>query len=125
MYEKDWSPTSDRLVIAVAGNPQRLFLTDVDGVDTAYITPPNVNAGMPSWHPSGEWIAYVKMGEKTADIWLIRPDGTENHLLIARAAYPAWSPDGQRLAFSRPTDSATALWTVKMDGSDLQQLTFP
>jgi TolB protein len=125
MFEKDWSPSSDRLVVSVAGSPQRLFVTDTSGRDTAYITSATVNARMPTWQPQGEWIAYVRTQGDYGSLWLIRPNGAEDHFLVPLAAYPSWSPDGQRLAFSRPSDSSTAIWSVNLDGSDPQQLTFP
>jgi TolB protein len=125
MFDKDWSPSSDRIVVSVAGTPQRLFVTDLSGRDTAYITGGNADARMPAWHPQEEWIAYVRSQNNYGDIWLIRSDGSEDHLLVRFAAYPSWSPDGQRLAFTRPSDSTAAVWSVNPEGSDLQQLTFP
>ena len=125
MFEKDWAPSSDRLVVAVAGTPRRLFVTDTSGRDTAYITPATVNAGMPTWQPQGDWIAYVRTQGDYGSLWLIRPSGADDHFLVPLAVYPSWSPDGQRLAFSRPSDSSTAIWSVNLDGTDLQQLTFP
>lgn len=125
MFEKDWSPASDRLVLSVAGRPQRLFVTDLSGRDTAYITGGDADAGMPAWHPQGEWIAYVRSRNSYGDVWLIRSDGSEDHLVLRLAAYPSWSPDGQRLVVTRPSDSSAAVWSVNPDGSDLRQLTSP
>jgi Tol biopolymer transport system component len=124
MWEKDWAPSSDRLVMSVAGTPQRLFVTDTSGRDTAYISPPNVDARMPAWSPHGDWIAYVR-GSYAGGIWLIRPDGSGDHQVVRSGAYPTWSPDGERIAFSRPSGPTVAIWSVKVDGSSLEQLTFP
>lgn len=123
MWEKDWAPSSDRLVVSVAGSPQRLFVADTSGRDTAYISAPNVDARTPAWRPQGDWIAYMRGAYD--GVWLIRPDGSGDHLVVTNGAYPAWSPDGDRIAFSRPSGSSVAIWAVKVDGSSLEQLTFP
>ena len=124
MWEKDWAPSSDRLVVSVAGAPERLFITDTSGRDTAYIGPTDVDARMPAWSPQGDWIAYVR-GSSYDGVWLIRPDGSGDHRVVTNAAYPAWSPDGERIAFSRLSGTSVAIWSVKVDDSSLEQLTFP
>lgn len=77
----------------------------------------------PAWDNKGEWIAYQhsdSLISKTG-IYLIKPDGTENHLWHKGfAAYPAWSPDGQWIAF----EFASHIWKKKVNGDRLTQLTF-
>lgn len=62
------------------------------------------------------WIAYQtnKAGES---VWLIHPDGTEDHQILARfpgdLILPDWSPDGQRLVMtSRNTGGEDLLYEL-------------
>ncbi|MDP2424613.1 MAG: DPP IV N-terminal domain-containing protein [Bacteroidales bacterium] len=77
----------------------------------------------PAWSPDGEWIAYYHGDSRPGynGIYLIRPDGTGNHLWQPRAVEtPAWSPDGKWIAFSYHAH----IWKKKFDGDSLTQLTF-
>ncbi len=55
--------------------------------------------------PDGTWLAYVssKTSER-ADIWKMRPDGTEKIRLTSREKthdyFPDWSPDGRFIVFN-------------------------
>lgn len=57
----------------------------------------------PAFSPTGEWIAYTS----PAGIHLIKPDGSENHLILkerlSQGTAPAasWSPDGKWIVFHR------------------------
>lgn len=49
----------------------------------------------PSWSPDEEWIAFTAYSGRSADIYRIRPDGTEKEQLTHSAAAefrPFWSP---------------------------------
>ena len=91
------------------GGAVRLTLEGEDE-GTPYVTP------FPS--PDGAWIAFTRGEGGAAQVWLMRPDGSERHALThgdAPHAFPAWSPDGGSLVVvrGRPTaeDGATGdLW---------------
>lgn len=122
LFDLDWAPTGDRLVSSLSG---RLSISDTLGRET-FVTAPTLPAYSPAWRPQGDWIAYAKtpLGE-FGDLWLIRPDGTGDHLLIRDANFPTWSPDGRRVAFSHLRSGQVAIWAIDIDGSNLQQLTEP
>lgn len=87
-------------------------------------------AWSPAWSPDGAWIAYYRASPDRYGLYLIRPDGSEDHQILAGdAEYPAWSPDGSRLVFMSlgfPAGTSSAsydLYVVDVDGGRLQRLT--
>jgi TolB protein len=72
----------------------------------------------PRWSPDGRWIAY-----DNADIFIMRPDGTDNRNLTESERYdttPSWSPDGQWIVWIY---GGNELYRMRVDGSDVQQVT--
>ena len=63
----------------------------------------DVEGGVPSWSPSGRWIAYVDDGDdRPRGLWVVRPNGRGLHRVAAGWGFSyAWSPDGRKLAFVR------------------------
>jgi Tol biopolymer transport system component len=60
-----------------------------------------------------------------AEIFTIRPDGTDLHQLTeldGNATHPDWSPDGTRIAFLLEEQ---AIYVMNGDGSDLHQVAAP
>jgi dipeptidyl aminopeptidase/acylaminoacyl peptidase len=75
----------------------------------------------PTWSPDGKEIAFV---QDPGDIYVMRADGTDRRLLVARtsvASYgPRWSPDGRHIAFVRGIrngSTPSAVMLVNADGS--------
>ncbi len=110
----DWSPDGTRLVLAShspEGYPD-LQVMGADGSGGQIILTGGGEHRYPRWSPDGRWIAYRfgPAGPETVGMWLVRPDGSENHPVVAAgiAGYPGyddiyldaggWSPDGSRLA---------------------------
>ncbi|MFD2035187.1 DPP IV N-terminal domain-containing protein [Belliella marina] len=76
----------------------------------------------PSWSPDGEWIAYLHVDSQPSHtgIYRIKPDGSENTLLIPGAQNPSWSPDSKKLAYSL----GAQIWVMELESGSTEQLTF-
>ena len=89
-----------------------IFLVRPDGSETRNLTPdprPAVfDDGAPAWSPDGARIAFRSNRGGTADLWTMRPDGTDLRRVTDSPDFdtdPAWSPDGARIAFRRQLET--------------------
>jgi Tol biopolymer transport system component len=135
-----------RVTRGVAGDPSwspdgRWIAFDTSGYGDIYKVRPNgsgltelcsghgVNEGWyPAWSPDGRLIAFVRDERHGSQIWLMRPDGSDKHLLHTDATAVdqslAWSHDGRLLAFVRsPATDHVSIVVVRTDGSDMRTLT--
>jgi Tol biopolymer transport system component len=107
-----------------------LLGSDDDGYngDRTPTTPTTIASAIPAWSPDGEWIAIAWTGNPDAaprGIHLIRPDGTDFHLLFSFNDFVmvvdvCWSPDGEWLAFNAYNE----IWKIKPNGDSLTRLTY-
>ena len=73
-----------------------------------------------SWSPDGAWIAY---GTQSLDLALVRPDGTDGHVVEVDADSagimgPTWSPDGSAiLVCTLLSGNLGSMYVVVPDGS--------
>jgi Tol biopolymer transport system component len=76
----------------------------------------------PTMRVDGPWIAYQWTQADGDSIYLVRPDGTDQHALLPDAKYsafhPDWSPDGKRIAFDAETNEGNEIWVVDADGTN-------
>ena len=75
----DFAPGGDRIVF-VSSNEQgagHLFLVDSDGGNLHQLTSEEAIYEIPTWSPSGEWIAFVKSQQGAWGLYRIRPDGSD------------------------------------------------
>jgi Tol biopolymer transport system component len=112
-----------------------LFVMDSDGTGARQLTPWGRSAESPSWSPDGSRIAYYDSAESggSKSIYLIRPDGSDNHVLFqgtatAQAARPAFSPDGARVVFTCGANEGKPsfdldLCVMNVDGSGAVDIT--
>lgn len=137
-YSPSWSPNGQQIVFRSAPSSQAseqgpsdiAFVTIADLTVTFLTHDARLGNWSPAWSPTGDWIAYFSGGPDGEGLYLIRPDGSETHRILAGdAEYPAWSPDGRRLVFMSlgfppgPSSNAYDIYLVDVDGGNLRRLT--
>jgi Tol biopolymer transport system component len=112
-----WSPDSTHLAFAdlALGGAQlatRLQMADIQNQSIQLVVDTDrgwLDFGPPAWSPAGDWIALSLRSAVTGgpgkQIWLMHPDGSAAHPVLADAAYGFggyhWDPWGDRLVFQR------------------------
>jgi Tol biopolymer transport system component len=103
-----------------SGGHGNLWIATMDGSSVRQLTferDPAVSVGVPMWSPAGDWIALVIAHEGKSSTWLIRPDGSGLHELVARGYGPCWTPDGRELIYVTGQDAPAArLERIALDG---------
>jgi dipeptidyl aminopeptidase/acylaminoacyl peptidase len=102
-----FSPDGKNLALIASEEPERrtdsLYILEVSTGDIVAIAH-NISGVQASWHPSGEWIAYVARvsisGRPESEIRFLSLDGNCDSLLPNSVGFssPSWSPDGNSLA---------------------------
>jgi Tol biopolymer transport system component len=118
-----------RQVAFAAGNG--VYVADLETGAASPITEQTGTEWAVGWSPTGEWIAYTLNSGGVNAIWLVRPDGTDQHKIPAsdvsdEASWGVWSSDGTALLVQNDNTRSggrTDLWVMDLDGNFLGQVT--
>jgi Tol biopolymer transport system component len=80
----------------------------------------------PVWSPDGKKIAFgVDATHGRSGIYVMKPDGSKQTLVIAGGDQPDWSPDGSKIAYRREYAGQrnTDIYVANADGSNPVNLT--
>ena len=92
----------------------RLWLSDAQK-DAGY---PRHSTSSPQWSPDGKWILFTTK----ENLYLTRPDGTEQHPIAANAGAAAWDSTSKYIAYPRRSDSYTIVYRNNPDGNDEKEI---
>jgi Tol biopolymer transport system component len=126
------SPVPRNGLIA-AGGPGGISLIDAQ-TSARRLVAKTQDAGQATWSPDGRLLAFELSDENGVNVYSVKVDGTDLHLVLGNAWSPSWSPDGKQLVVARETcyqapcdadEFATSnLFLVDADGGNPRQLTF-
>lgn len=80
----------------------------------------------PVWSPDGSWIAFTTQEDGSDDIWIIRPDASEQKSLVKNVwewdKHPSWSPDSQRIVFFSNRAGDTQIYVMDANGQNVKNI---
>ena len=82
-----------------------IYRMSVDGAGVAPVVDLGDHELYPSPSRDGQWVAYARALDPgrgaEADVYICRPDGTENQLVVRDGTFPEFSADGRWIYFER------------------------
>lgn len=77
---------------------------------------------LPDWSPDGKWIAFERALHGEWNIYLVHPDGSNEHRLIAGKT-PSWSPDGSQLVYGATVNNNREIYLYNIQNRSQKRLT--
>ena len=110
-----------------------VWAAGVDGSDQRRLTTDPLHDVQPDISSDGRWVVFARglsltSVPQSADLWIMRSDGTEARPLVADPATtefrPDFSRDGRQVLFSRADGSGTVheLWTLDLETKALRRV---
>ncbi|MGZ6258657.1 MAG: adenylate/guanylate cyclase domain-containing protein [Candidatus Limnocylindrales bacterium] len=89
-----WAPDGTRIAFSGTGD---IWVVDAQGSGLHRLTNDAADDQHPTWSPDGAWIAWSKLAGVQRQLWVMRADGTDPHLLFAgdpgeSLSSPLWVP---------------------------------
>ncbi len=115
-----WSSDGQQIAVAAyEGGKSQIYSVRVNNGNTTRLTEAAEGAYDPAFSPDGKSTAYVTRRGNTADLWLMRADGSGAAQLVGglAARSPVWSPDGSKIAFLglRGGSGSFELFTISLN----------
>jgi Tol biopolymer transport system component len=103
------------------GREPQIMLAELGGDQPRLIA----RGSQPRFSRDGRWVVYVTRRAGSADIWMMRPDGTAKRPLVTSSfdeEFPALSPDGRFVVYASARDRETSqLYLTRLvDGVEAQ-----
>jgi Tol biopolymer transport system component len=97
--DQSWSPDGQWIIYQRPYGVLTMVHPDgSDPHDVSLTLPPGSGAQNPSWSPDGAWIAFSLAHDGTANIYIVRPDGTSLRRITTAAdvdeQHPVWTSAG-------------------------------
>ena len=125
-----WSPDGNK--IAFFSEKKKdvdsdVYVVDADGKTLRNLTDRQGFDGWPTWHPSGQRLAFTSDRDGNLEIYTMSAQGVVGGNLTNDAVpdqMPAWSPDGRKIAFATKRGKTLGdIWVMDASGGNLQNLT--
>ncbi len=125
------NPKTGSTIVFSSGRsgPEQIYMMNMDGGDIERLSDGTGEASNPSWHPSGQLIAYAwTRGYAQGNFNIFTMDVASRQYLQlthdqGRNENPSWAPDGTHLAFMSNRTGGSQIWSMLADGTAQQQLT--
>ena len=105
-----YSPDGKKLAFHVG---RGIAVIDLATKMATRLTADVTNSGYPAWSPEGARLACVSWQSGRAEIFTMKADGSNQHVLVSmpghNAVEPRWSPDGTRIVFTQTPAAAQGL----------------
>ena len=131
-----WSPKRDQIgYIDAIGtkppplHPLQIYMMDLTKENVTALTSGGDEDRIPlAWHPDGQQILFVTVGQDAFDISVMDKNG-ENIIKLTQTPelemYASWSPDGGQIVFDQLVgEDEGAIFIMEADGQNPQQITF-
>lgn len=114
------SPDGSRLLFSARRGDAAsdVFVWTLGSEDLHQLTHDPATDTGPKWSPDGEWIAFESRRGGNADIYIVRPDGSQLRRITRHRGNdlsPAWHPDGERLAFQSSRSGNYQIYEVTLE----------
>jgi TolB protein len=125
------NPKTGNEILFVSGRsgPPQIYKMNMDGADVERLTDGTGDATNPSWHPSGQIMAFAWTRGYAIGGWnvFVMDIASRKYVQLTHGQgkneNPSWAPDGAHLAFASTRGGRSQIYTMLADGTDVRPLT--